>query len=65
MIPFAWSSVTDWMRIVAGEVNPRIGGYPFPEFATAPAGTERGFTYFDTTLSRVRTWDGSAWQNHW
>ena len=65
MIPAKWSSVPDWMRMVASEVNPRITGYPFPSFATAPANPNAGFTYFDTALTKVRTWDGSAWQNHW
>jgi len=65
MIPPSWSSVQDWMRIVAQEVNQRISGYPFPPFSAAPGDPEAGLTYYDTTLNKVRTWDGSAWQNHW
>jgi hypothetical protein len=64
-IPAKWSSLPDWMRIVAGEVNPRISGYPFPPLAAAPSGVDAGFTYYDTALSKVRTWDGAAWNNHW
>ena len=64
MIPAKWSSVQDWMRIVAGEVNQRISGYPYPSFDAAPADVLASFTYYDTTLNKVRTWDGSAWQNH-
>ena len=64
MIPAKWASVPDWMRIVAQEVNQRIGGYPFPSFATAPADVNAGYTYYDTALGKVRTWDGAAWNNH-
>jgi hypothetical protein len=65
VIPSKWSSVPDWMRIVAQEVNSRISGYPFPSFASAPSNVNAGFTYYDTTLNKVRTWDGSTFQNHW
>lgn len=64
MIPESWSSVPAWMRIVASAVNPRINGYPFPQFDTAPGDPEAGYTYYDTTLGKVRTWDGAAWSNH-
>jgi hypothetical protein len=50
--------------MVAGEVNPRINGYPFPQFDTAPADPLPGFTYYDTALGKVRTWDGAIWNNH-
>jgi hypothetical protein len=65
VIPFSWASVPDWMRQVATQVNPIISGYPFPAYSSAPANPNAGFTYFDTTLTKVRTWDGLAWNNHW
>lgn len=38
-----------------------------PQYASAPhVGTEtEGESYYDTTLNKNRTWDGSAWQNWW
>lgn len=65
MIPPYAPSIPEWMRQVAAEVNPLINGYPFPEYASAPSDPNRGFTYFDSTLAKVRTWDGAAWNNHW
>lgn len=64
-IPAAWHNVAEWMRTVANAVNPVLGGYPFMPLDTAPADPLEGFTYYDTALAVVRTWDGSAWQNHW
>ena len=64
MIPSSWASVPDWMRIVAQEVNQRISGYPFPSFDADPADVSAGFTYFNTTTGKVRSWDGATWNNH-
>lgn len=64
-IPSQWSSLTDWMRMVARDLNPLTQGYPFMSLDAAPASPTASFTYYDTTLNKVRTWDGSAWQNHW
>ena len=64
-IPSSWSSIPDWMRMVALALNPIKEGYPFMSLDTAPGAPMAGFTYFDTTLGKVRTWDGAAWQNHW
>lgn len=25
---------------------------------------QEGFTYYDKTLKKVRTWDGTAWRDH-
>jgi len=36
-----------------------------PRLATAPSGPTEGDSYYDTALHKVRTWDGSAWNNHW
>jgi len=65
VIPAIWKSVPDWMRMVATAVNPLLQGYPFMELESDPASPQRGFTYFNTTSNKVRTWDGSAWNNHW
>jgi hypothetical protein len=53
------------MRMVALKVNPVLQGYPFMSLDTAPSSPTEGFTYYDTALNKVRTWDGSAWQAHW
>lgn len=65
MIPSQWGSVPDWMRMVALYVNPFLVGYPFKKLKAAPPDPQEGFTYYDETLKKVRTWDGAGWQNHW
>ena len=65
MIPSVWASVQDWMRLVAKEVNPVLQGYPFPMLDSAPSDVGEGYTYYDLGLHKVRTWNGSAFQNHW
>lgn len=64
MIPSKWKSVEDWQRIVATDLNPILNGYPFQRLDAAPASVDPSFTYYDTVLGKVRTWDGAAWQNH-
>lgn len=32
---------------------------------TAPGSPVAGMTYFDSGTTKLRTWDGSAWQDHW
>lgn len=54
---------------ISRAVNHLLGrvasGYPFPMLAAAPTNVSEGYTYYDTALSKVRTWNGSAFQNHW
>jgi hypothetical protein len=38
-------------------------GRVVPVLATAPASPLTGEMYFDTSLSKMRCWDGSTWQN--
>ena len=64
MIPSTTSAINDWIRRVALEVNPLLNGYPFEQFATAPGDPSEGFTYYDTALNAVRTWNGSAWVDY-
>jgi hypothetical protein len=61
----------DWPRRVANAVN-RLQVIitarttnPFEELAAAPVSPTTGRTYYDTLLNKVRTWDGTTWQNHW
>ena len=55
----------DWPRQVANAVNRlNINFYPFPSLAVAPTAPGEGQTYYDTALHNVRTWNGSAWMNH-
>lgn len=61
MIP---ASSPAWRRIVTLELNKVLQGYPYQSLDTAPSSVEAGFTYYDTALGKVRTWDGAAWNNH-
>ena len=64
-IPSQWGSIEDWQRIVARDVNPVLNGYPYMSLSADPSDVSAGFTYYNTTSNKVRTWDGSAWNNHW
>lgn len=64
-IPSFLASMPDWMRIVAAQVNPMLNGYPYIQLDSEPASPSAGFTYFDTGTGKVRTYDGSAWNNHY
>jgi hypothetical protein len=64
-VPSRWNDVNDWMRMVAEVLNPTANGYPFPQHGSDPSGVNAGYTYYSTALNKVRTWDGSAWNNHW
>lgn len=66
MIPASWASLADWQRMVALQVNPLLQGYPYLQLGADPTSTPAaGFTYFNTSTGKVRTWDGSAWNNHY
>jgi len=65
MIPVSWNNLSDWMRMVATALNPVTQGYPFMQLSADPASPNVGFTYYNTTTNKVRTWDGSLWNNHW
>lgn len=64
-VPSQWASLPDWMRIVAVKVNRLLQGYPYLQLDSDPASPTESFTYYNTTSHKVRTWDGSAWNNHW
>lgn len=64
-VPVVWSGgIQEWMRQVANVLNPAANGYPFPSHDTAPSDVAAGYTYYDTALNKVRTFDGSVFQNH-
>jgi hypothetical protein len=67
MIPSSWASLPDWMRIVASKVNPVLQGFPYMQLASDPNSPTAGFTYYNTTTGRVRTYDGvaAAWKDHY
>lgn len=64
-IPSFLASTADWMRQVAVQVNPLLNGYPFMPLDADPAAPSPGFTYYSTVTGKVRTWDGSAWNDHY
>lgn len=37
----------------------------FEILAAAPGAPFEGQSYYDNVLHKARTWDGSAWQDHW
>lgn len=52
----------EWRRQVAMALN----AMQLPEqLAAPPANPVAGQTYFDTTTSKSRTWDGTAWWDLW
>ncbi|MNS86982.1 hypothetical protein D3C72_1209060 [compost metagenome] len=40
-------------------------GMVLPKSATAPGSPVEGQAYYDTTLHKLRVWDGTTWQNAW
>lgn len=55
----------DWPRRVAAAINKLNNTrHIYQELASAPANPTEGSTYYDLTLHTVRTWNGSAWNNH-
>lgn len=66
-VPSSWGSITDWMRMVARDLNPLTQGYPFVNLDSDPASPTQSFTYYNTTTGKVRTWDhvGGVWRDHY
>lgn len=54
-------------RVVANAARVEIKNVPlnFPSFATDPGSPVAGDTYFNTTDSKLKTYDGTTWQAHW
>lgn len=67
MIPSASASFPRFQQIVAREINPVLEGYPFIPLATDPASPRGGFTYYNTTTGKVRSYNGvtAAWADHY
>lgn len=61
----------DWPRKVANAIRQLQNivaareAFPLQMLNAAPADPGEGQSYYDLTLHKVRTWDGSAWQNSW
>ncbi len=56
--------------IISGEwlayfVSLATSGPSLEQRPTAPANPLETQSYYDTTLHKARTWDGSTWQNWW
>lgn len=46
-------------------LNRIAGGYPFPHLDADPSSPSEGYTYFNTTTKKVRTFDGTVFNDHW
>lgn len=59
----------DWPRVVAGAVNALIrafnAGTTTYKPMNEPSDPAEGLTYMDSTTHKLRTYDGTAWQDHW
>jgi len=75
LVPVDGKSIS-WPREVANAINNLAGwvrgmqslddaGQVFNSLSAAPSDPVEGATYYDTALHKVRTWDGTAWQDHW
>lgn len=59
----------DWPRLVANAVN-KLTNYMNAKTVTfaptsEPADPVEGQTYMDSITHKLRTYDGTAWQDHW
>lgn len=58
----------DWPRLVAIAINWAINAigkqHIFPPMVE-PASPVEGQTYMDSTSHKLRTYNGTAWQEHW
>lgn len=64
-IPPSWRDLPRWQAIVAQLVNPILQGYPFKLLDSDPADVTEGFSYYNSTTKKVRTFDGTMWHDHW
>ena len=63
----------DWPRLVADAIKALHGRASALEAPTTitftpsstPSAPTEGMTYMDSTTHKLRTYDGTAWQNHW
>ncbi|WP_222164740.1 beta strand repeat-containing protein [Edaphocola aurantiacus] len=55
------ATTTNSNQLVLGFSN----GVVLPKAATAPGSPVEGQAYYDTTLHKLRVWDGTTWQNAW
>ena len=56
----------DWPRRVAQAVNRLLrGSTGFERLDAEPNDPFEGQSYYDTTDHVARTWDGTAWMDHW
>jgi hypothetical protein len=72
LLPYAYGEEGDTLHealvnvaTIIGPSVPSLG--LLPRYASEPhAGLEvEGESYYDTTLHKARTWNGSAWQDWW
>lgn len=61
----------DWPRKVANAIKQlqnlttRRAAFPFDPLAADPASPEEGQTYFNSVTKKVRTYDGTSWNDLW
>ena len=53
--------------MVAKDLNPITEGYPYLQLASDPTNPTGGFTYYNYTTGKVRTYNGvaEAWADHY
>lgn len=56
------SVMSSAVSVMSGAIE---NGLDFRQSEAAPSGATEGYSYYDTTTHKVRTWDGSNWQDHW
>lgn len=62
-------NIDERVSVMSGAVSVMSGaienGLDFRQSEAAPSSATEGYSYYDTTIRKVRTWDGSDWKDHW
>lgn len=68
-LPVTTHDIKDWVRRAAKIVNTlsetNNSGQCIFTAQSEPTSPVAGQTYFDSTTDKLRTYDGTVWQDHW
>jgi len=66
-VPVIAPNMPEWVRKVAAAANQLMNGNlnAKPRLASAPDPAVEGDSYYDLTLHKERTYDGTVWRDHW